>query len=123
MRSLTLAFIIVENDAPSAVNLDHALSDGESSQLCKYLKGRNIPYVLHSGYTAREQEWAADKAVYVPKCASPQLLVTAVEGLLCNRQQIEREDAPSGEQSRSKGLRTRAVNLRVQNAVKRHRLS
>jgi hypothetical protein len=30
------------------------------------------------------------------------------------------EDAPSGEQSRSKGLRTWAANLRVQNAVKRH---
>ena len=34
VRSLAQAFIIVEDDAPSAVILDHALSDGESSQLC-----------------------------------------------------------------------------------------
>jgi hypothetical protein len=51
---------------------------GRRSRHCERLKGRNIPYVLHSGYTARQ--------VYVPKRASPQLLVTAVEGLLCDRQ-------------------------------------
>ena len=86
VRSLAQAFTIVEDDAPSAVILDHALSYGESSQLCECLKGRNIPYVLHSGYTARQHDWASDKAVNVPKRASAQLLVTAVEGLLCNRQ-------------------------------------
>ena len=50
VRSLAQAFIVIEDDAPSAVIVDHALSDGESSQLCDCLKEQNIPYVLHSGY-------------------------------------------------------------------------
>ena len=43
--SLTQAFIAAEDDPPSAVILDHALSDGESSQFRECLKERNIPYV------------------------------------------------------------------------------
>ena len=87
VRSLAQAFIVIEDDAPSAVILDHALSDGESSQLRKCLKRRNIPYVLHSGYSTGEHGWVADdKAVCVPKPASPQHLVTTVEGLLRSRQ-------------------------------------
>lgn len=85
-RSLADALIAIE-EVPSAVILDHALTDGESSQLRECLKGRNIPYVLHSGYGTREHGWVADdKAVCVPKPASPQHLVTTVEGLLRSRQ-------------------------------------
>jgi len=76
-QSLARAFVAIEEDPPSAVVLDHALSNGESSQLCAYLKERNIPYVLHSGYP----DSATDEAVSVPKPATPQLLVTVVEGL------------------------------------------
>ena len=87
VRSLADALIAVEDEVPSAVILDHALTDGESSQLRECLKERNIPYVLHSGYGTREHGWAADdKAVCVPKPASPQHLVTTVEGLLRSRQ-------------------------------------
>lgn len=50
-RSIASALIAVENEVPLAVILDHALSDGESSQLCTRLKERNIPYVHHSGYS------------------------------------------------------------------------
>jgi hypothetical protein len=77
VRSLADALIAVEDEVPSAVILDHALTDGESSQLRECLKE------LHSGYGTREHGWAADdKAVCVPKPASPQHLVTTVEGLL-----------------------------------------
>jgi DNA-binding response OmpR family regulator len=86
VRSLADALIAIE-EVPSAVILDHALTDGESSQLRECLKKRNIPYVLHSGYGTREHGWAtADNAAYVPKPASPQHLVTTVEGLLRSRQ-------------------------------------
>jgi DNA-binding response OmpR family regulator len=85
VRSLAQAFIVIENEAPSAVILDNALSDGESSQLCHCLKEQNIPYVLHSGYILREYNGAADNAAYVPKPASPQHLVAMVEGLLRSR--------------------------------------
>lgn len=37
-RSLADAFIAIEAEVPSAVILDHALTDGESSQLCQRLK-------------------------------------------------------------------------------------
>ena len=80
VRSLAQAFIVIEDDAPSAVILDHALSNCESSQLCAYLKERNIPYVLHSGYA--NPDVAADAAVILTKPAAPQLLVRVVEGLL-----------------------------------------
>jgi DNA-binding response OmpR family regulator len=87
VRSLARALIAIEAEVPSAVILDHALSDGESSQLRERLKERNIPCVLHSGYSAREHDGAADdKVVCVPKPASPQHLVATVEGLLRSRQ-------------------------------------
>jgi DNA-binding response OmpR family regulator len=77
VKSLVRAFAAIEKDPPSAVILDHALSDGEGSQLCAYLKERHIPYVLHSGYPNHD-----DGAVSVPKPAAPRILVSAVEGLL-----------------------------------------
>jgi DNA-binding response OmpR family regulator len=84
VRSIAQAFVAIEDDAPSAVILDHALCDGESSQLCDCLKEQNIPYVLHNG-SPREYNGAADNAAYVPKPASPQHLVATVEGLLRSR--------------------------------------
>jgi DNA-binding response OmpR family regulator len=86
VRSIADALIAVEDEVPSAAILDHALTDGESSQLRECLKERNIPYVLHTGYSARKHDGSADKAVYVPKPAAPQHLVTTVEGLLRSRQ-------------------------------------
>jgi DNA-binding response OmpR family regulator len=84
-RSFASALIAVENEAPSAVILDHALSDGDSSQLCKRLRQRNIPYVLHSGYGMLD---GAGGAVHVPKPANPDVLVTAVLGLLRRRRTL-----------------------------------
>jgi DNA-binding response OmpR family regulator len=83
--SLAQAFTAIEDDPPSAVILDHALSDGESSQFRECLKQRNIPFVLYSGYPG-EHGAATDKAVSVSKPASPRLLITTVEGLLRRRQ-------------------------------------
>ena len=83
VRSLASALIAVENEVPSAVILDHALSDGESSQLCKRLKERNVPYVIHSGYS--NLSGAYGDAVQVPKPANPDVLVAAVLGLLQRR--------------------------------------
>jgi DNA-binding NtrC family response regulator len=85
LRSLADALIAVEGEVPSAVILDHVLSDGESSQLRQCLKERNIPYVVHSGYPG-EHDGAADKAVSGSKPASAQHLVTTVKGLLRSRQ-------------------------------------
>src|SRR5262245_63680247 len=82
VRSLADALTALEDEVSSAVILDHSLSDGDSSQLRECLKERNIPYVVHSGYGAKAQDASAAKAASVPKPASPELLVTTVEGLL-----------------------------------------
>ena len=83
VRLLRDAFPAVEDDALSAAVLDHVLSDGDSSPLCERLKERNIPFVLHSGYSI--VDGACRDGVQVEKPANPQVLVTAVEGLLRSR--------------------------------------
>jgi DNA-binding response OmpR family regulator len=83
VRSLAHALIVVEDETPSAVILDQALSDGDSSQLCNRLEERKIPHVLHSGYG--KLDGACSDAVHVPKPANPDALVTTVLGLLQRR--------------------------------------
>ena len=46
------ALILVEHDGLSGAIMDHALSDGDSTDLCARLKERGIPYVSYSGYEA-----------------------------------------------------------------------
>ena len=82
-RSLRDALIAVEDGALSAVILDHALGDGDSLQLCERLKERNVPFVLHSGFS--NLDGAYGDAVHVPKPASSDVLVTTVVGLLQHR--------------------------------------
>ena len=83
VRSLRDALAAVDDGALSAAVLDHALPDGDSSELCGRLKERNIPFVLHSGYS--QVGGACSDGVQVGKPARPQVLVTTVEGLLRSR--------------------------------------
>lgn len=69
VRSLRDALIAVEDGTLSAAVLDHALGDGDSLQLCERLKERNVPFVLHSGYT--EFDGACAEGVQVAKPATP----------------------------------------------------
>ena len=46
------ALILVEHDGLSGAIMDHALSDGDSTDLCARLKERGIPYISYSGYAA-----------------------------------------------------------------------
>jgi DNA-binding response OmpR family regulator len=79
-RSLRDALVAVENSGLSAAILDHALPDGNSSQLCERLKALNVPFVLYSGFS--NFAGACADAVHVPKPASPAVLVSTVRGLL-----------------------------------------
>jgi DNA-binding response OmpR family regulator len=83
VRSLRDALIAVEDASLSAVVLDHALGDGDSSLLCERLKDRNVPFIVHSGYS--QLDGACGKGVQVGKPADPRVLVTTVEGLLRSR--------------------------------------
>ena len=77
------ALILVEHDGLSAAIMDHALSDGDSTQLCVRLKARGIPYVTYSGYGPAEG--ASKNSVYIAKPVSMDVLMNAVEGLLVGR--------------------------------------
>ena len=43
------ALILVEHDGLAAAIMDHALADGDSTELCRRLKARGIPYVSYTG--------------------------------------------------------------------------
>ena len=77
------ALILAEHDGLSAAILDHALSDGDSTQLCARLKARGIPYVSYSGYGP--VEGASKTSLYIPKPVTMDVLMTALEGLLVGR--------------------------------------
>src|SRR6476661_6462936 len=46
------ALILIEHDGLSGAITDHALSDGDSTNLSARLKERGIPYISYSGYSA-----------------------------------------------------------------------
>jgi|SRR6185503_3445390 len=64
----------------SVAIVDFGLSDGDGTGLCERLKGRGIPFVLHTGYTHVSE--ACRSGVVIPKPASPAELVSAVARLL-----------------------------------------
>jgi DNA-binding response OmpR family regulator len=82
-RSLQAATVAVENANLAAAVVDHALPDGDSSELCERLKERSIPFIVHSGYS--QLDGACADGLQVGKPADPQVLVTTVEGLLRSR--------------------------------------
>jgi DNA-binding response OmpR family regulator len=74
------ALVAVEEGGLAAAILDHAVRDGDSSQLCARLRARKIPFVICSGF-GKLDETHGD-AVHVSKPASTDVLVTTVIGLL-----------------------------------------
>ena len=82
-RTLNEALLGVEDQALSAAILDHALGDGDSTQVCGRLKERNIPFVTYSGYDS--PRGPCQGGVHVKKPTSMSLLVTTVKGLLAER--------------------------------------
>jgi DNA-binding response OmpR family regulator len=76
------ALILVEHNdsALDAAIMDHALADGDSTELCKRLTARGIPYVSYSGFSP--VEGADPAAPFVAKPASMDTLLGAVEKLL-----------------------------------------
>ena len=77
------ALILVEHDGLAAAIMDHALADGDSTELCARLTARGIPYVSYSGFDA--VKGASLDAPHVSKPATMDVLLSAVEGLLVGR--------------------------------------
>ena len=70
----------VDHPDLSAAILDFGLSDGDGTALCARLNERQVPFILHTGYTHVHE--ACRAGVVVPKPATPNQLVSAVETLL-----------------------------------------
>jgi len=79
-RTLAEGLRAVEDPALSAAILDHALTDGDTSEICARMKKRNIPFVTYSGYD--DLVGVCREGVHVNKPASMSVLVATVKGLL-----------------------------------------
>jgi DNA-binding response OmpR family regulator len=77
------ALILVEHDGLSGAIMDHALADGDSTELCIRLKARGIPYVSYSGFDP--VKGADPEAPWVGKPASMDTLLSTLAGLLVAR--------------------------------------
>lgn len=82
-RTLAAALVAVEDHSLSAAIVDHALGDGDSSEICKRLKERDVPFITYSGFT--HLAGACAEAEHVNKPASPSVLVATLTGLLAGR--------------------------------------
>ena len=82
-RTLTDALDKVHDPELSAAVLDHQLSSDDTSEVSAALEGRNIPFVLYSGFS--RLGGACGRGAIVAKPASAHLLVTTLVGLLQNR--------------------------------------
>ena len=80
------ALILVEHDGLSAAIMDHALSDGDSTELCARLKARGIPYISYSGYDP--VKGASSDAPHINKPTSMDVLMSAMEELLAGPSRI-----------------------------------
>ncbi len=82
-RTLAASLVAVEDNSISAAIVDHALGDGDSSEICERLKERSVPFVIYSGVA--HLDGACADAKHVNKPASPSVLVATVTGLLASR--------------------------------------
>jgi DNA-binding response OmpR family regulator len=79
-NTLKHALILVEHDGLSGAILDHALGDGDSSQLCGRLTDRAIPFMIYSGYA--HVGGPCKDALHIKKPATHEALVAAMQGLI-----------------------------------------
>jgi DNA-binding response OmpR family regulator len=82
-RTLSDALCKVECPTLSAAVLDHALNDGDASQICDRLEQRNIPFVIYSGYDY--VHGPCSEGEHVRKPVAPNVLVDAVIRVLCEQ--------------------------------------
>ena len=81
-NTLKHATILIEYDGLSAAVLDHALGDGDSSNICTRLDELGVPYLMYSGY--KTLDGPCKDAPHLSKPASHEQLLNAVEALIGN---------------------------------------
>ena len=111
-NTLKHALILVEHDGLSGAILDHALPDGDSSELCARLKERGIPFMIYSGFTTVRGACAG--ALHIAKPAAEGALVAAMEGLILGDTISNIEISPLLIEQRRIGDEYRVVEKSVQ---------
>jgi DNA-binding response OmpR family regulator len=81
--TVAAALVAIQEPGLSAAIVDHALGDGDSSEICDRLKHLNVPFVTYSGYT--HVDGACADAVHVAKPATPHMLLATVKGVLAGQ--------------------------------------
>ncbi|WP_439543158.1 response regulator [Hyphomicrobium sp.] len=74
------AMLLVEHNGLAGAILDHALPDGDCSDLCARLTERGVPFLIYSGYN--HIEGPCTHVPYLTKPATAEMLVAAVEKLI-----------------------------------------
>jgi DNA-binding response OmpR family regulator len=74
------AHLLVKHDGLSAAVVDHALGDGDTQEICKYLREHGVPFVTYSGFAGPGLEDSG--GVYISKPKPPEYVVAVVEHLL-----------------------------------------
>jgi DNA-binding response OmpR family regulator len=84
-RASTLSDALCKVECPqlSAAVLDHALNDGDASQICERLEKRNIPFLIYSGYD--HVEGPCSEGRHLRKPVRPETLVNAVVAVLAEQ--------------------------------------
>jgi hypothetical protein len=73
---------IAEGDGLSAAVIDHALVDGDTTELRKKLARLGIPFILYSGFTDVE---GTDGGVHIAKPATADVLIETLMALFNGR--------------------------------------
>ena len=83
-RTLQDAMHQAEMENLTAAVIDHALHDGSTtSEVCAKLKERDIPFIVHSGFSKLEGACADGELVHKP--ASPAMLLATLQGVLADQ--------------------------------------
>jgi hypothetical protein len=70
----------VKKNGLSAAVVDHALADGDTRSICRYLKRRRVPFVTYSGF--QNPDLGNCSGVYIAKPNPPEVVVETIAELL-----------------------------------------
>ena len=115
-NTLKHALILVEHNGLAGAILDHALPDGDSSELCARLKARGIPFMIYSGFNTVSGACAG--ALHIAKPAPDGALVAAMEGLIMSDAISKMEVGPLLAEQRRTADEYRVVEKVVQDLHK-----
>lgn len=74
------AHLLVRHDGLCAAVVDHALGDGDTQSICRYLKQHGVPFVTYSGFGGPDLGDCC--GVYVAKPNTPEFVVGVIVDLL-----------------------------------------